>query len=1283
MSESASRNTARLGAALAARLALARWGRWIVLATGFLTLAGAAWLTLWTFRLARALFLPGNLQMELHIAECGLLALLGLDLLVRLLRLQRGVPPVLLLPGGRRVAVSGRLVIGRRPGPWGVVLEAPMVSARHLEVRVAGEALEVRDLASSNGSFVGGKDLRSSGAALLRPGDEVELGSGGPMLGVGTTPLRGVLPPRFFLPLLLGLAIVGLFLGWRSNVTGLPSQPLAVTGGSVGFDVFRAAGPVLAMSFLLATLLSAWTAGIRRRRDRTVTVVSQAVQLLLVVGLVTLYPLMPREGLRYAHAAERSAATTPVPAGEENPGAVAAGAPETGPATRRLADLARSLAAPSGARPWEVTYFRQGFAALSGAALLLVLPLWWPWLGDRLRRLLEGLSRPILSSEMGASLGTALHWDVVVGVAAGGFVLLVLLTPLGTSLGHGQRLWLKTPLGTVQSIEVAKALFVLFMAGYFGRLGRLMELVPRTRYLAPFVAASSFVLLATAVQADMGGLLMLALLVTLLFVLATGASRLVLAVPVLVGLGLGLAALLGRTATLRTRLGLWLDPLHHPRGEQVVAGRQLLMSSGWTGFTPSRSLAWRIPDIHGDLTFAALGERFGLLGVMGFLAAWAVLVAGLLLLARRGRRAGEGTRPLLLGGVAVLLLLQLLTQAGGVLGLMPFTGVPVPWLSQGLTATLVFTALLGLALAGYSRTAGTGAERSGGLSRRIRKGEGLALVTLVVVTALAGWWLVVLPKSGRHGPGGRDYRWIDASKEAEVGRLVAGGVFVVRGEASVRLDPEAWQRHLRRHPEDARLDLSRLLEGLRVRMGKIEARPWLISGNNPYALRPPPRGWILGAGGEVLAMNDRRGRRLQPLGAAAWHLVGEAAGAAAGRGIEARMGRVLEGASLPRAARMRAFAADIHHGADLRLTIVPAIQREAYRLLGGRNGAAVVMDVKDGALLAMVSSPAPGAGSTRASVLELPDRAIGFAHPYTPPGSTFKMVMAAAALENRGVFQRGLRVHCRGYDPGLDVRCAHGASHGRENLARALRDSCNIFFANLAVELGGDAIRREAERLGFNPERPVDLLGGAGGAHWYVAPSTVEPEAAKNDRELARLGYGQGPVNATPLQMARVGAAIANGGMLPVPYLVRSVELAVSEGKERRVVWRRTVRPARPERALPQLVAVQLNRDLRAVFEDPRGTAHSVPSLWKGAEGWRVSRHRPGEGWERVPVAGKTGSAWRTRRSRHDDAWMVAWAPADHARVVVCVLVDSAGTGARVAGPVALELLRMALENSE
>ena len=94
------------------------------------------------------------------------------------------------------------------------------------------------------------------------------------------------------------------------------------------------------------------------------------------------------------------------------------------------------------------------------------------------------------------------------------------------------------------------------------------------------------------------------------------------------------------------------------------------------------------------------------------------------------------------------------------------------------------------------------------------------------------------------------------------------------------------------------------------------------------------------------------------------------------------------------------------------------------------------------------------------------------------------------------------------------------------------------------------------------------------------------------------------------------------------------------------------------------------------------GTARRLPKLWHSAGRYQLATAAPGDEWEHVPVAGKTGSAWRSRSDSSDDAWMVVWAPAEGARVVVATLVEDAGEGGKVAGPIALEVLRLALERS-
>lgn len=130
---------------------------------------------------------------------------------------------------------------------------------------------------------------------------------------------------------------------------------------------------------------------------------------------------------------------------------------------------------------------------------------------------------------------------------------------------------------------------------------------------------------------------------------------------------------------------------------------------------------------------------------------------------------------------------------------------------------------------------------------------------------------------------------------------------------------------------------------------------------------------------------------------------------------------------------------------------------------------------------------------------------------------------------------------------------------------------------------------------------------------------------------------------------------------------------------QRQVVWQQLVKPPPARNVLPGSVADLIGGILTDVFE-PGGTAGRLPGLWLGPEGWALSDSSPGPGWIRVPVAGKTGSAWQTSEDPLSDAWIFAWAPASQPRVIVAVMLENAGSGGRVAGPVAMELLRASLD---
>ncbi len=351
-------------------------------------------------------------------------------------------------------------------------------------------------------------------------------------------------------------------------------------------------------------------------------------------------------------------------------------------------------------------------------------------------------------------------------------------------------------------------------------------------------------------------------------------------------------------------------------------------------------------------------------------------------------------------------------------------------------------------------------------------------------------------------------------------------------------------------------------------------------------------------------------------------------------------------------------------GSTVELTIDPDVQRAATDALGSQRGAVVALDPTTGAILALVSSPSfdPNvlAGHSTSAVNEayrvldedparpLVNRAI--AGDTYPPGSTFKLVDAAAALE------RGLTPESPLPAPDVLPLPASSATIGNfggascsptgtVTLADALRVSCNTAFAQLGLDLGDDALREQAERFGFGAPLDVPLR---------VTPSRFPADPDQPQTALSAIG--QHDVRATPLQMAMVSAAIANGGDQMAPYLVRTVRSPDLE----------VVEEASPE-VLRTPVSAQTAAALRdmmvAVVEDGTGTAARIPG---------------------VAVAGKTGTA-QTTSDAPPHAWFTAFAPADAPRVAVAVIVENGGnagneaTGGRVAAPVARAVIQAVL----
>jgi peptidoglycan glycosyltransferase len=336
-------------------------------------------------------------------------------------------------------------------------------------------------------------------------------------------------------------------------------------------------------------------------------------------------------------------------------------------------------------------------------------------------------------------------------------------------------------------------------------------------------------------------------------------------------------------------------------------------------------------------------------------------------------------------------------------------------------------------------------------------------------------------------------------------------------------------------------------------------------------------------------------------------------------------------------------------GDDLVLTIDSKVQKAAAEALGDRPGAVVALNARDGAVLAMVSSPTfDAAAIERNGDALLADPAGPLINRVTQgqyaPGSVFKTVTAAAALES-GEYTADSRFRCPSglVVQGFVIAC-QGVPQGVRDydFAHAYAWSVNVNFADAGLKLGAERLVRQARRFGFEERIPFDLP---------VTPSRLlRPGQSFDEVLLATTSFGQGELAATPLQMAMVAAAVANDGVAMQPYLVTEVH-----GPEGEVL-----RTHRPQRWRPVM-----RPETAAVLRGFMATA--VKEGFSGAAGV------PG-----VNVGGKTGTA-ENAPDEQPHAWFIGIAPVEDPSVVVAVIVENAGQGAAVAAPIGGAVMRAAL----
>ena len=794
-----------------------------------------------------------------------------------------------------------------------------------------------------------------------------------------------------------------------------------------------------------------------------------------------------------------------------------------------------------------------------------------------------------------------------------GFALL--LSPLLPVIGqeiYGSRIWIGIPgVFSFQPGEIAKIAIVLFLAGYLAQNREMLSVftwragpfnLPDIRTLLPLLLMWLVALLIVVFEKDLGSALVFFFVFLIMLYVATG-KKFYLVV------GLGLIAVGGVGAYLafghvQTRVDIWLDPFADAQdtGYQLVQSLYSIADGDLFGVGIGRGLAEQIPVVESDFIFAAIAEEIGLLGAAGVLLLFLCFaVRGFVTAAR----AKSDVSSFVAVGLTSMIVLQAFIIVGGVTRLIPLTGLTLPFISQGGSSLLASFIIVGFLLRCGDEGTGVGQEMAS------------ATTSLHANSVL-----------GR----------VSLGKRLNHSMLLCSALFA--------------------------LLVANLTLIMVVQADYYQNMP----GNNHTLAKEArsERGTIATYDGVVLARSvkeeDGTYEREYPAGDLASHVVGYSSPQFGNSGIEKAYNDTLKGeenfASWTDV--LNSFAGIGTAGNDVTLTLNSKIQQAAQDALAGRKGACVVMDPDTGAILAMASAPTYNAADFAAVIEQananpddstLVDRAAGSLY---APGSTFKIVTLATALEDDVADEDTVFSSPGTMEIGnATVSNFNKANYGSLTLAQATELSSNTVFGQLGVEMGADKLVAGAESFGFNKEIDFPLY----------TPESLMPSAEdlqKSPWELAWAAAGEpvgdttrpgrespaGP-QATVLEMAMVGTAIANDGVIMQPYLVDSVNNANGERSF-------SASPTKLMQAVSKTTAGRVRDVLLGVVQNGTGTAAAIPG---------------------IDVAGKTGTA---EKENGNDSWFVGMAPAEDPRVVVAIVIEDGEEGVGTAK--AQNVLKTALE---
>jgi cell division protein FtsW (lipid II flippase) len=805
-----------------------------------------------------------------------------------------------------------------------------------------------------------------------------------------------------------------------------------------------------------------------------------------------------------------------------------------------------------------------------------------------------------------------------------------------------------------QPAEVIRVLIVFFLAGYFAerweflrtlrdqrkgleKISRWVE-VPRLEYLLPVLGGVVVALAFFFLQKDLGPALLIACLFLAMYAVARDRYLFAFIGLVVILCGFASGYYLHFPQNVAGRVSMWLSPWDNSvrGGEQVAHSLWAFATGGTFGTGLGLGDPQWMPAAHTDLILAALGEEWGFLGVFAVLALYAALVwFGI----RVALRARSDYNFFLALGLTLAFALQILLIAGGVLGLIPLSGVVVPFLSYGRTGLITNFAIIGI-LFSLSREISPTQDTNTTEPFRVPVRE--------ISYVIAGLGACLLLKAAY-------IQLIHADSTAAAGAL------------ALQADGE------RRYEYNPRL----LAVAHSIPRGTIYDRNGIPLATSNWNEIAQNRGRYSGMGLSLSEQPAPGETRYYPLGPAAFHLLGDLRtrvnwsarnSSYAERDFMVTLQGYDDRASVvevfdprtrtsqhilrydlrellpllrhrwqpnhPDVKKILERDRNLHLSIDARLQLKAAdlLQNQLHQL-GRTKGAVVVLDPENGDLLASVSYPWPNQSLSTADPNQtdaLLDRA---RYGLYPPGSSFKIVTAIAALrkdpknadqvyECKRLPDGRTGAFIEGWKRPIHDDVKDSAPHGAIAMRAAIVVSCNAYFAQLGTyKVGPEALLDTATQLGIS----------------VANPSNVKTLRA----EMPQTSYGQGQVVATPFQMARVAATIAHDGSMPFG---------------RWVTDQANPRQDASQAILSPELSSQVGEYMRAVVTSGTGRSANLPD---------------------IPMAGKTGTAELEHAPSH--AWFIGFAPYDGPhKLAFSVLIENGQYGGTASAPLAAEVMKAA-----